>query len=378
MRTRLTRRTRLSARVSQAERGQTMIQLALMLVVLLGLAALAIDLGSGYLERRRMQNAADAGALAGAYSLCKAEPVDVAKAKAVEYMKKNGVKAADIAAGDVTISGGEVSVVAKANVATSLAGPLGFTPLNVGATSAATCGAAKSACGLWPIAIALDDFPKDPCGVDKNKDIIIWGDGKIGECKIYEVPHPTCDCYKCEWKGKPISIVTTTSRGWLDFTGSVDPIYYDPYASNGCGAQEAKDRIDYGSIAPISVPYCVAGKRGVAASVLMAAGDHPNELVRIPLFDGTCEPTDNHCSGSDADGYHITAFGCVRMGVYEDKFGLKVRTDTPGIDPKIGDVKNAKVLIASPSCGDACMSACSSTDGTLPQPWELRAVSLTK
>ncbi len=55
---------------NENEHGQTMIQLALALIVLLGFVALAIDLGSGYLERRRMQNAADAGALAGAYAIC--------------------------------------------------------------------------------------------------------------------------------------------------------------------------------------------------------------------------------------------------------------------------------------------------------------------
>jgi len=50
--------------------GQVLIQVALMIGVLLLMAALAVDVGNMYAERRRMQNAADAGALAGARDLC--------------------------------------------------------------------------------------------------------------------------------------------------------------------------------------------------------------------------------------------------------------------------------------------------------------------
>ncbi len=49
-----------------AENGQTLVWVALAMVVLLAFVGLAIDGGAVYAERRRMQNAADAGALAGA------------------------------------------------------------------------------------------------------------------------------------------------------------------------------------------------------------------------------------------------------------------------------------------------------------------------
>lgn len=51
------------------ERGQAIVILALMMIVLLAFAALAIDGGNAYVERRRAQNAADAAALAGARQL---------------------------------------------------------------------------------------------------------------------------------------------------------------------------------------------------------------------------------------------------------------------------------------------------------------------
>ena len=50
----------------ERENGQALVQVALMLVVLLGFLALAVDVSQVYLKRRQLQNAADAGALEGA------------------------------------------------------------------------------------------------------------------------------------------------------------------------------------------------------------------------------------------------------------------------------------------------------------------------
>jgi len=51
------------------EKGQVIVVLALAMIVLLLFAALAIDGGNMYTNRRIAQNAADAGALAGAQKL---------------------------------------------------------------------------------------------------------------------------------------------------------------------------------------------------------------------------------------------------------------------------------------------------------------------
>ena len=51
---------------AKRERGQIMVLVALGLVALLGFTALAMDMGMAYADRRQAQNAADAGALAGA------------------------------------------------------------------------------------------------------------------------------------------------------------------------------------------------------------------------------------------------------------------------------------------------------------------------
>ena len=59
---------------NQSERGATLITVAIMLVVIISLLALAIDIGVGYLERRRVQAIADAAALAGVQVLVNNHP----------------------------------------------------------------------------------------------------------------------------------------------------------------------------------------------------------------------------------------------------------------------------------------------------------------
>jgi hypothetical protein len=70
------------------ERGQVVGLTVLFLIVLLGLAAMVVDVGSWYAADRRAQAAADAAALAGAQAL----PDDATQAGALagEYADKNG------------------------------------------------------------------------------------------------------------------------------------------------------------------------------------------------------------------------------------------------------------------------------------------------
>jgi len=58
----------------RASRGQILIMFALMLTALLGAVGLSIDLGMSFSQRRTMQSAADAGALAGTRVVSKAMP----------------------------------------------------------------------------------------------------------------------------------------------------------------------------------------------------------------------------------------------------------------------------------------------------------------
>lgn len=78
---------KLFKRMKNEESGQALVLVALMMVVLMGFAALAIDVGRLYSERTSLQVAADAAALAGAMEL---PNKNTAESIAVHLAKENG------------------------------------------------------------------------------------------------------------------------------------------------------------------------------------------------------------------------------------------------------------------------------------------------
>ncbi len=83
------------------ESGQSLIMFALGLAVLLGMAAMTIDVGLAYVARRDMQNAADAAALAAADVILEGQSSVLAANAARELALQNGY---DNAAADVTVT----------------------------------------------------------------------------------------------------------------------------------------------------------------------------------------------------------------------------------------------------------------------------------
>jgi Flp pilus assembly protein TadG len=70
-------------------RGQVMVIFALAMVVLTAAAGLAIDIGRFYSEKRFLQNAADAGALAIANALIRGESTTDAEAEGRDVLARN-------------------------------------------------------------------------------------------------------------------------------------------------------------------------------------------------------------------------------------------------------------------------------------------------
>lgn len=89
----MNRRTRAPAR-TRRRRGVVAVQVAVMLVVLIGFAALTIDVGVLYNTRQDLQRTADAAALAAAAKLSdysEGSPISVATAAALEFTEANYV-----------------------------------------------------------------------------------------------------------------------------------------------------------------------------------------------------------------------------------------------------------------------------------------------
>ena len=91
-------------KLRKEEDGQSLVMVALLFVVLLGFSALVIDVGMLYVTKAELQNAADAGALAGA-----AVPLIDTIEEAEEYARSNGV--------DDTILGTTITVNPNITVA---------------------------------------------------------------------------------------------------------------------------------------------------------------------------------------------------------------------------------------------------------------------
>ena len=74
----------------RGERGQSLVMFALALMVMLGFVAMTVDVGLAFLEKRHLQNAVDAAALAAAQDLSFGESNAMAEATAYDYMDRNG------------------------------------------------------------------------------------------------------------------------------------------------------------------------------------------------------------------------------------------------------------------------------------------------
>lgn len=136
------------------ESGQALIQTALAMVVIMVIMALAIDVGSLYAERRKMQNAADAGALAGAMVLCRGGD---AGADALKLAKANGVQPQDVVITfpDSNIISVVVSTTAHSIFARILSPSFATTPVRARAT--AKCGPISTA-RVFPITTKYENY----------------------------------------------------------------------------------------------------------------------------------------------------------------------------------------------------------------------------
>jgi Flp pilus assembly protein TadG len=137
------------------DNGQATVVTVVFLVVLLGMAALVLDIGSWYRADRSTQSTADAAALAGAQAL----PYDTANASslALQYANKNG---GGVSSGDVTIMSGtgpnDTIKVTVHRAATGVFTKLfGVNSVSVGSKATARASLMRSAQYVAPIGVNL-------------------------------------------------------------------------------------------------------------------------------------------------------------------------------------------------------------------------------
>ncbi len=118
------------------ENGQSLIMVALCLTVLLGFVAIAVDYGYLAYQKRQLQNAADAAALAGAYELPNKTFVH---SEAREFAKKNAKELSDenISIDDNELNNSRVKVEVEFTYDTFFARVIGINNQAVYATATA-------------------------------------------------------------------------------------------------------------------------------------------------------------------------------------------------------------------------------------------------
>lgn len=244
---------RLTPRTSSDERGVVAVIVALVMVVLLGCAAISIDIGANYVVKRQLQNGADAAALAVAQeSDCKSSG-STSTAAAMVQANVNSGSASSTAVIDgtkrkVTVTAtavGEDGLPGRKNVF----GPvLGFDRSQISATATASC--------VFPLGgIAELPLTFHKCHFDDSRSLGV----KI--LVAYNVTAPRCSGVSGN--------AAPGNFGWLLGSNGRCPAKLDPtvYATPGDTGNNipgpCKDTIKQFQNAVVRVPiYDVAGGTG--------------------------------------------------------------------------------------------------------------------
>jgi Flp pilus assembly protein TadG len=138
---------------AKQERGQALVMTIVALVALLGMAALVLDVGAWFHQKRQLQATADAAALAGAQLL--PDNPGGAQAQAMSYANKND---GGVAAADITVTSGKstndtISVKAHKTNSGFFSHVAGVFSVNVGASTKARVAVPVQAKGVAPIVV---------------------------------------------------------------------------------------------------------------------------------------------------------------------------------------------------------------------------------
>jgi len=135
------------------ESGQVVVLLLAFLVVLLGVAAAAIDVGSWYRADRALQSSVDAAALAAAQAL----PADPggANALAAEYAGKNGGGLESVSVSTAVVDDDTIVVTGKRSAPGFFSKVLGIDSVDVHARAAARAGTLEEA--RWAAPFGVDE-----------------------------------------------------------------------------------------------------------------------------------------------------------------------------------------------------------------------------
>jgi len=272
-------------------KGQSLVVVAILLVVLIGMLALVLDGGYAYLQRRVAQTAADAGALAGAHELCETGDPNLALNRALEYaIDRNGATLAN-----VVVDSGVVTVDTEITFSTFFGRIFDRAEITAAAIAAAKCTPAGAAANILPIAwncppdeVTIDADGTWHCKMQFGKEhpIIIMQSDRISEddC-ISHGGSVNCDIDNDGYD----ELKTGGNRSWL---------YLD---EDGGGADALIGWVEDGFDGKISIHTWFPGKGGVADSIFQSIKSRLNQEVLLPVYNARNEGIPPIPWGDDPD-----------------------------------------------------------------------------
>jgi len=293
------RLTRPSNSLKADERGVAGVTVALMMLVLIGAGAVAVDVGQMYSERAQLQNGADAGALAVARS-CQSGACNTALAETLANSNSNDGSSS--ATADLSVSGQVTVGTSTRNGSSSFltnlfATALNSGPVRVGAHATATWGAPGAGPSALPITFA-------PCQFDFSgtvQTILIHGsqtcvsDSPAGAAVPGGFEWLTPDAGKCGTTVKP------------DDPGTAGVI--DPYAmtSTGLSMPSTCKTVIAGLLNTVVLFPVYSSKSGVGAGAKYYIKGYAAFMLRGYRFPGMSGGDLTGLSGSDngVRGYFV-------------------------------------------------------------------------
>jgi len=252
-----------------SQSGQALVLVALLMIGLVAVLGLVLDGGNMYLHRRRMQNAADAGAIAGARVFCLGGTESEVWSVVHEYtVQRNQAQSFDLTLGGSAEDEASVEVVAHTDVPMTFTRVVGINQASVSAEAESMCGPAGAVGGLAPISIREHSYVI-------GEEYTIWD--------TEEEMDPA---------GGNLS---GSNRGWL----SLACVYPDDCTN---GAQELKSWMHTGYPGIIEADDWVRPASGEMAAVIQQA--FPGQRLLMPVF----RVLRDYPNAGDKPFYHIVAF----------------------------------------------------------------------
>jgi Flp pilus assembly protein TadG len=250
--------------------AQATVLTLIFLTVLLGMAALVLDVGAWYRADRDTQNTADAAALAAAQAL----PDDTGQAAslAMQYANRNG---GGLDAGDISFSTGSlpndtVTVQVKRSAGGIFTRLFGLSSVNVGSKASARAGVLAQAQYVAPITVNLL-HPALHCGGTQQRPVPCFG-------------QPT-----------EIDLLDLHSPGSGNAAGSFGLINLTGDSTGSVGSDELSNWMDvgYDKMMPLGTYYAVPSSKFNDSQFLNALDDRVGDDVLFPIYDTLEDPGSN-------------------------------------------------------------------------------------